>query len=80
MADYLNFLDYQMVNGYQSLLIKPGESLNIIYKISRREVLKYKKNKKAVYLESPYLKAVQQSERLLLRHLGGDGQPNLQRG
>lgn len=62
LAEYLSFLDCQIVNKYDTLELRPGESLNIIYKITRREILKYKKNKKMVYLDSPYLKQVVQSK------------------
>lgn len=60
--EYLNFLDCHMVSKLEEIKLRPGESLNIIYRITRREVLKYRKNKTMIYLESPYLKQVQQSK------------------
>lgn len=42
----------------------------MIYKVSRRELLKYKKNKKMVYLESPILRKVKGEGR---GHSEGDG-------
>lgn len=53
LNDYLSFLDYQLLNSSNATLLKPGESFSVIYKVSRRELLKYKKNKTMIYLESP---------------------------
>lgn len=53
LNDYLSFLDYQLLNSSSATSLKPGESFSVIYKISRRELLKYKKNRTMIYLESP---------------------------
>ena len=58
LNEYLTFLDYQLVNTNTNTVLRPGESYSIMYKISRRELLKYKKNKTMIYAESPLVKQI----------------------
>lgn len=53
--EFLDFLDVQMMNAHTNSLLKPGETYSVIYKISRRELLKYRKNQTKLYLQSPLL-------------------------
>jgi len=59
--EYIAFLDHQLINTQNSVQLLPGESITVIYKIGRRELFKFRKNKKMVYLENPLLKRMRES-------------------
>lgn len=47
--EYLDFLDHQLCNSSKKSLLLPGESINILYEISRRELLKFNRSQTKPY-------------------------------